>query len=85
MTMPFEGELPVAVSPATIPLPPPEALAYAQTIAVTLGETEEKPILQIARIVATLGPEETDTLVVKAQAAFAGEGVLTRTAAASAI
>lgn len=83
MSTPLEGEpsaaAPQATAPqATIPPPPPEALAYAQTIAGTLGETEEKPILQIARIVATLGPEETDALVAKAQAAFAGEGVLTQ-------
>lgn len=78
MSMPLEGEPPVAVSQPTIPPPPPEALAYAQTIAATLGETEEKPIIQIARIVVTLGPEETDALVARAQAAFAGEGVLTQ-------
>lgn len=78
MSTPLEGEPSAAAPQATIPPPPPEALAYAQTIAGTLGETEEKPILQIARIVATLGPEETDALVAKAQAAFAGEGVLTQ-------
>ena len=78
MSTPLEGEPPVAAAQATIPPPPPEALAYAQKIAVTLGETEAKPILQIARIVDTLGPEETDALVAKAQAAFAGEGVLTQ-------
>ena len=78
MSTPLEGDPSAAAPQATIPPPPPEALAYAQTIAVTLGETEEKPILQIARIVATLGPEETDALVAKAQAAFAGEGVLTQ-------
>ena len=78
MSTALEGEPSAAAAQATIPPPPPEALAYAQQIAVTLGETEEKPILQIARIVATLGPEETDALVAKAQTAFAGEGVLTQ-------
>ena len=78
MSTPQEGEQPAATQQATIPPPPPEALAYAQKIAGTLGETEEKPIIQIARVVDTLGPEETDALVVKAQAAFAGEGVLTQ-------
>lgn len=78
MSTPAEGEQPVAAQQATIPPPPPEALAHAQKIAGTLGETEEKPIIQIARIVDTLGPEEADALVAKAQAAFAGEGVLTQ-------
>ncbi len=78
MSAPPEGEQPAATQQATIPPPPPEALAYAQKIASTLGETEEKPIIQIARIVDTLGPEETDAFVAKAQAAFAGEGVLTQ-------
>ena len=78
MSAPPQGEQPAATQQATILPPPPEALAYAQKIAGTLGETEEKPIIQIARIVDTLGPEETDALVAKAQAAFAGEGVLTQ-------
>src|SRR5690348_3050051 len=77
MSAPLEGERPAATL-ATIPPPPPEALDYAQHIASILGETEAKPILQIASIVATLGPEETDALVAKALAAFAGEGVLTQ-------
>ena len=74
MSAPPQGEQPAATQQATILPPPPEALAYAQKIAGTLGETEEKPIIQIARIVDTLGPQETDTLVAKAQAAFAGDG-----------
>jgi hypothetical protein len=78
MSAPPQGEQPAATQQATISPPPPEALAHAQKIAGTLGETEEKPIIQIARIVDTLGPEEADAFVAKAQAAFAGEGVLTQ-------
>ena len=79
MSTPQAEELPAAApQQALIPPPSPDALAYAQKLAATLGETEEKPFIQIARIVETLGPEETDAWVAKAQAAFAGDGVLTQ-------
>ncbi len=78
MSTPPQGEPSVATEQAAIPLPPPEALAIARQLAVTLGETEEKPIIQIARIVDTLGPEETKAFVEKAQVVYAGDGLLAK-------
>ncbi|HEY7357538.1 MAG TPA: hypothetical protein VH590_13765 [Ktedonobacterales bacterium] len=63
---------------ATIPPPSPEGLALAQKLAVTLGETEEKPIIQLARAVDYLGPERAQEYTQEAVTLAAGEGILTR-------
>lgn len=63
---------------ATIPPPSPEGLALAQKLAVTLGETEEKPIIQLARAVDYLGPEKAQEYTQEAVTLAAGEGILTR-------
>jgi hypothetical protein len=63
---------------ATIPPPSPEGLALAQKLAVTLGETEEKPIIQLARAVDYLGPEKAQAYTDEAVTLAAGEGILTR-------
>lgn len=63
---------------ATIPPPSPEGLALAQKLAVTLGETEEKPIIQLARAVDYLGPEKAEAYTAEAVTLAAGEGILTR-------
>ena len=60
------------------PPPPPEALLKAQPLAEILGETEEKPIFQIARSVDFLGLEVAEQLVKEAQEVYAGEGILTK-------
>src|SRR5215469_9048120 len=78
MSTPLNGE-PSAVAPqATIPLPPPEALAFARQLAVVLGEQEEKPIIQIARAVDTLGQDKATALSEEALKVAAGEGILTK-------
>lgn len=63
---------------ATIPPPSPEGQALAQKLAVTLGETEEKPIIQLARAVDYLGPEKAQEYTAEAVTLAAGEGILTR-------
>lgn len=63
---------------ATIPPPSPEGLAFAQKLAVILGETEEKPIIQLARAVDYLGPEKAQAYTDEAVALAAGEGILTK-------
>jgi hypothetical protein len=60
------------------PPPPPEAIEKAQPLAAILGETEEKPIFQIARAIDFLGLEKAEELVKKAQEVYAGEGLLTK-------
>jgi hypothetical protein len=73
MSTPQEGE-----KPAGIPPPSPEGLALAQKLAVTLGETEEKPIIQLARAVDYLGPEKAQAYAEEAVTVAAGEGILTK-------
>jgi hypothetical protein len=63
---------------ATIPPPSAEGLAFAQKLAVLLGETEEKPIIQLARAVDYLGPEKAQEYADEAVALAAGEGILTK-------
>ena len=77
MSAPPEGEQPAAAQ-ATIPPPPPEALAFARQLAAILGEQEEKPIIQIARAVATLGQDRAKDLSEEALKVAAGEGILTK-------
>jgi hypothetical protein len=71
-------EEPAAETPPqpAIPLPPPEAIAYARQLAVVLGETEEKPIIQIARAVDHLGQEKAKEIADEAQRVYAGDGLL---------
>ena len=78
MSTPLQGEPSGATPPATIPPPPPEALAVARQLAAVLGETEEKPIMQMARAVATLGPDKATGLSEEALTVAAGEGILTK-------
>ena len=77
MSAPPEGEQPAAAQ-ATIPPPPPEALAFARQLAAVLGEQEEKPIIQMARAVDTLGQDRAKDLSEEALKVAAGEGILTR-------
>ncbi len=72
-----QGE-PAAETPPqpAIPLPPPEAIAYARQLAVTLGETEEKPIIQIARAVDHLGQDKAKEIAAEAQRVYASDGLL---------
>ena len=78
MSAPPEGEQPAAAQQATIPPPPPEALAFARQLAAVLGEQEEKPIIQIARAVDTLGQDRAKVLSEEALKVAAGEGILTK-------
>jgi hypothetical protein len=70
--------IPPSGDKATIPPPSPEGLALAQKLAVILGETEEKPIIQLARAVDYLGPEKAQEYTDEAVALAAGEGILTK-------
>jgi len=78
MSAPIQAELPEAAPPPkrTIPPPPPEAMEAAKQLAVILGETEEKPIIQIARVVDHLGLEKAQEFSNQAQEVYAGEGLL---------
>ncbi|HLW01217.1 MAG TPA: hypothetical protein VKT82_21355 [Ktedonobacterales bacterium] len=78
MSTPQPGDKPADTVSAKIPPPSPEGLALAQKLAVTLGETEEKPIIQLARAVDYLGPEKAQAYTDEAVALAAGEGILTR-------
>lgn len=78
MSAPPSGDKPAATAAATIPPPSPEGLAIAQKLAITLGETEEKPIIQLARAVDYLGPEKAQEYTDEAVALAAGEGKLTK-------
>ncbi len=87
MSAPPSGDTPAggtaedkpAGSPAAlIPPPSPEGLAFAQKLAVLLGETEEKPIIQLARAVDFLGQEKAQAYAEEAVTVAAGEGILTK-------
>jgi hypothetical protein len=78
MSTPPSGDKPAGTASATIPPPSPEGLAVAQKLAVVLGETEEKPIIQLARAVDYLGPEKAQAYADEAVALAAGEGILTK-------
>lgn len=78
MSTPPSGDKAAVPAAATIPPPSPEGLALAQKLAVTLGETEEKPIIQLARAVDYLGPEKAQAYTEEAVTLAAGEGILTR-------
>ncbi len=77
MSTPPSGDKPAA-STATIPPPSPEGMAVAQKLAVLLGETEEKPIMQLARAVDVLTAEKAETYANEALEVAAGDGILTR-------
>jgi|SRR5579859_1873718 len=78
MSAPPSGGKPAGALPATIPPPSPEGLEVAQKLAVALGETEEKPIIQLARAVDYLGSEKAQAYTEEALALSAGEGILTK-------
>lgn len=78
MSAPPSGDKPAGTASATIPPPSPEGLAFAQKLAVTLGETEEKPIIQLARAVDFLGAEKAQAYTEEAVTLAAGEGILTK-------
>ena len=78
MSAPPQGDQPATTAQATIPPPPPEALAFARQLAEVLGESEEKPIIQIARAVDTLGPDKARVMSDEALKVYAGEGILTK-------
>jgi hypothetical protein len=78
MSAPPSGGKPAGAATATIPPPSPEGLAFAQKLAVILGETEEKPIIQLARAVDYLGQEKAQAYADEALALYAGDGILTR-------
>lgn len=78
MSTPPSGDKPAGAASATIPPPSPEGLAFAQKLAVTLGETEEKPILQLARAVDYLGAEKAQAYTEEAVTLAAGEGIPTK-------
>ncbi len=73
-----EGEtLADALAKALLP-PSAEGLAFAQKLAVALGETEPKPIIQLARAVDYLGPEKAQEYTEEAITIAAGKGILTK-------
>src|SRR5215467_8396005 len=78
MSTPPSGNQPAGAASATIPPPSPEGLALAQKLAVTQGETEEKPIMQLARAVDYLGTDKAQAYTDEAVALAAGEGILTK-------
>lgn len=78
MSSPPSGDKPAATATATIPPPSPQGLAFAQKLAEILGETEEKPIIQLARAVDYLGPEKAQEYADEAVTVAAGEGILTK-------
>jgi Phosphorylated adapter RNA export protein, RNA-binding domain len=51
-------------------------MAVAQKLAVTLGETEEKPILQLARAVDVLTAEKAEAYAKEAVEVAAGKGIM---------
>ncbi|HEY7349676.1 MAG TPA: hypothetical protein VH599_15275 [Ktedonobacterales bacterium] len=78
MSTPPSGDKPAGPASATIPPPSPEGLAAAQGLAALLGETEEKPIIQLARAVDYLGEEKAQAYAAEAVTLAAGEGILTK-------
>lgn len=78
MSAPASEDKPAGPKLTTIPPPSAEGLAFAQKLAVLLGETEEKPIIQLARAVDYLGQEKAQEYAEEAVALAAGEGILTK-------
>ena len=78
MSVPASEDKPTGPQVATIPPPSSEGLAVAQKLAVILGETEEKPIIQLARSVDYLGEEKAQAYADEAVVLAAGEGILTK-------
>lgn len=78
MSVPASEDKSAGPQLATIPPPSSEGLAFAQKLAVILGETEEKPIIQLARSVDYLGQEKAQEYADEAVTLAAGEGILTK-------